>query len=240
VVINCAAWTAVEAAEREPAGCLRMNADAVASLADACDAVGTLFVQVGADYVFGADRQRATPYTERDAIGPLNEYRPQQGARRGPCPAERSASRGSGVWPLFGCVRAGPRSEFSRHDARAGSRAAGTRRGGRPGVHSSYVPHVATGILRLIECGAEGTVHLTNAGATSWHGLACHLFREAGMETVVKPIRTAEYPSLAERPAWSVLDTAAFAAATGTALPDWQAGVADYWAATAAWSPSRS
>ncbi|MFM8633833.1 MAG: SDR family oxidoreductase, partial [Planctomycetia bacterium] len=74
VVINCAAWTAVDRAEQEPDACFLANAKAVGWLADACRSVDALLVQVSTDYVFGADRDRRTPYREDDATGPLSTY----------------------------------------------------------------------------------------------------------------------------------------------------------------------
>ena len=72
--INCAAWTAVDAAETQTEACFAANANAVASLASACRTTGTLLVQVSTDYVFGTDRTRDFPYCEEDATGPLNAY----------------------------------------------------------------------------------------------------------------------------------------------------------------------
>ncbi|MFM7033583.1 MAG: sugar nucleotide-binding protein, partial [Planctomycetia bacterium] len=59
VVINCAAWTAVDAAEKEPFACRTINADAVAAMADACNGVDATLVQISTDYVFGADVERS-------------------------------------------------------------------------------------------------------------------------------------------------------------------------------------
>ena len=75
VVINCAAWTAVDAAERDPEGCRAVNATGVDHLARACTSVGALFVQISTDYVFGADHGRAAPYHEDDPPAPLLYYR---------------------------------------------------------------------------------------------------------------------------------------------------------------------
>ena len=66
-MINCAAWTAVDKAETEPAACRAANVHAVAALADACRDVDALFVQISSDYVFGADAARKSPYGEGDA-----------------------------------------------------------------------------------------------------------------------------------------------------------------------------
>jgi dTDP-4-dehydrorhamnose reductase len=92
----------------------------------------------------------------------------------------------------------------------------------------SYVPHVALGILRLLTAHAQGTFHVTNAGETSWFGLASELFRQAGLPIEVAAIASHEYPSPVARPRYSVLDTSRFAAATGSHLPSWTEGVSDY------------
>jgi dTDP-4-dehydrorhamnose reductase len=92
----------------------------------------------------------------------------------------------------------------------------------------SYVPHVARGILALLEAGATGTFHVTNGGWTSWHGLASELFKQAGLSTAVRQITSRDYPSAVERPRYSVLATEKLVKTANIRLSDWQEGVADY------------
>jgi dTDP-4-dehydrorhamnose reductase len=228
-VINCAAWTAVDAAERDPDACFAVNATAVGHLARACAAMGSRFVQVSTDYVFGRDEQRARPYLEDDAPAPLSVYGASklagEHAARG-CP-HHLVVRTCG---LYSAAANGPVRGRNFLDTMLSL--AATRRDVRVVADQictpSYVPHVALGILQLLAAHAEGTFHVTNAGETSWFGLASELFRQAGLPIEVAAIASHEYPSPVARPRYSVLDTTRFGAATGSRLPPWTEGVSDY------------
>jgi dTDP-4-dehydrorhamnose reductase len=238
-VISCAAWTAVDAAEQDPDGCFAINATAVGHLAEACAATGSRFVQVSTDYVFGRDEQRTRPYLEDDAPAPLSVY----GASK---LAGEQASRGCPrhlvvrTCGLYSAAANGPVRGRNFLDTMLSL--AATRRDVRVVADQictpSYVPHVALGILQLLAVHAEGTFHLTNAGETSWFGLASELFRQAGLPMEVVAIASHEYPSPVARPQYSVLDTGRFTAITGTRLPAWTEGVRDYLQASGRLAPA--
>ena len=230
-VINCAAWTAVDKAETEPAACRAANVHAVTALAAACCEVDALLVQISSDYVFGADAARKTPYREDDATGPLGEY----GASK---LAGEVAARG---WERHQVVRTCGLYSAGESGPIRGRNFADTMlvlARDRPEVRvvadqfctPSYVPHVAAAIVALLEDGTPGTYHATNAGGPCWHEFATELFHQAGLPTVVTAITSGEYPSPVARPPFSVLDTAKLAA-LGITLPDWRQGIADYLAA---------
>ena len=228
-VINCAAWTAVDAAESQVEACFAVNARAVESLAEACDEVGSLLVQVSTDYVFGADYARATPYREDDPTGPLNTYGNSKLAGE---VAARQCDRHiiARTCGLYSAGSHGPVRGRNFLDTMLVLAAS------RPEVSvvtdqictPSYVPHVARGILALLEAGATETFHVTNGGWTSWHGLASELFKQAGLSTAVRSITSRDYPSAVERPRYSVLATEKLVKTTNIRLSDWQEGVADY------------
>jgi dTDP-4-dehydrorhamnose reductase len=238
-VINCAAWTAVDAAERDPDACFAINATAVGHLAEACAAMGSRFVQVSTDYVFGRDEQRARPYLEDDAPAPLSVYGASklagEHAARG-CP-HHLVVRTCG---LYSAAANGPVRGRNFLDTMLSL--AATRRDVRVVADQictpSYVPHVALGILQLLAAHAEGTFHVTNAGETSWFGLASELFRQAGLPIEVAAIASHEYPSPVARPRYSVLDTGRFTAITGSRLPAWTEGVRDYLQASGRLAPA--
>jgi dTDP-4-dehydrorhamnose reductase len=97
----------------------------------------------------------------------------------------------------------------------------------------SYVPHIARAILFLAGVinyrpAPWGIYHVTNAGATTWHEFALEIFRLAGLDVPVKEITTAEYGSLAPRPAYSILDTSAYDRLGGPAMPDWKTALEEY------------
>lgn len=73
-----------------------------------------------------------------------------------------------------------------------------------------------------------GTYHITNSGQTTWYEFALEIFRQAGMQVAVRPITTVEYGAVAARPSYSVLDTTAYHALGGPAMPDWRAALAEY------------
>lgn len=228
VVINCAAWTAVDAAERDPAGCFAANAGAVAALAAACRGIDALFVQISSDYVFGADASRRHPYREADAPGPLGVYGRSklagEIAAQG-CPRHLIV-RTCGLYsvgpsgPVRGRCFADTMLVLSRE--RDVLRVVDDQH-----CTPSYVPHVAEAILALVDRGATGTVHVTNSGATTWHGFAAALFEAAGVATPVERIPSSAYPLPAARPPYSVLDLSRLRAA-GVEMPDWRAGMAEY------------
>lgn len=229
VIINCAAWTAVDAAESDPEACRLVNADAVSELAAACNAVDATLVQVSTDYVFGADATRTVPYTETDATGPVNEY----GASK--LAGEQAASTATRhlVIRTSGLYSAGDHGPVRGRNFADTMLALAAERNELRIVDDqqctpSFVPHVAAGIVRLLECQAHGCFHMVNSSATTWHGFASELFRVAGLTMTLHPIPTKDYPTPAKRPAYSVLSIGKFSEVTGDALPAWQTGIAQY------------
>lgn len=221
-VINCAAWTRVDDAEVEVEAAWALNAVAPGLLAEVCRGAGILLTHLSTDYVFAGD-----------VVAPLSE---------GAEPAPRSAY-GAGKLAGEEAVRAaGGRHQVVRTSWLYGGngpnfvltmlaqgRARRTPRVVADQLGSpTWTGHLAPALLRLVERGDEGTVHLTNSGVTSWHGLAEAVFAAAGLPVRVQPITTAEYAARAARPAYSVLDNARWRAAGERPLPPWQEGVSAY------------
>jgi dTDP-4-dehydrorhamnose reductase len=226
-LINCAAWTAVDAAESDRDACFAANATAVAALAAACRARGIVLVQLSTDYVFGADRDRREPYREDDSPGPVSVYGASKLAGEEAARAcDHLIVRTCG---LYSAGDAGPvRGRNFADTMLALSRE-------RPELRvvndqfctPSYVPHVAGAILALLAANVRGICHVVNAGSTTWHGFAEELLRQAGRDVRLTAIPTSEYPSPARRPGYGVLSTARLAG-LGIVLPDWRAGIRDY------------
>ncbi|MEI8070714.1 MAG: dTDP-4-dehydrorhamnose reductase [Planctomycetota bacterium] len=227
-VINCAAWTAVDAAEQSAQACFAANAAAVQLLAEACCQLDSMLVQVSSDYVFGAEVGRVTPYCESDKPGPLSVYgaSKQAGEEAARCAQRYQIVRTCGLYSALaeGPVRGRNFADTMRVLSRDRDE---VRVVADQSCTPSYVPHVASGLLALLETGETGTFHLTNAGSTSWHGFARELFRQANISTQVLPITTAEYCSPVMRPLYSVLDNAKLNA-LGISLPHWQQGITEY------------
>ncbi len=92
----------------------------------------------------------------------------------------------------------------------------------------SFVPHVARAVLFLLDAGARGTYHVVNTGATSWHGFAAEIFRQAELHVTLERITTAQYGAAAPRPVYSVLDTSKYQALGGPPMPSWQEALAEF------------
>lgn len=227
VVVNAAAYTAVDRAESEPEAAFRANAEAPAALAQGCAATGALLVHYSTDYVF--DGRSARPYREDDATAPLGVYGVSKRAGE-------EAIRASGARHMIlrtAWVYAAQGRNFLRTMLRLAAEREELRvvadQVGAP-TPAAWIAD-ATGQLLRQEVPASGTWHLTAAGETSWHGFAQAIMDEAQAAGLlarrprVLPITSAEYPTPARRPAYSVLDTAKLQRDFGIAPPAWRDGL---------------
>jgi dTDP-4-dehydrorhamnose reductase len=229
VLINCAAYTQVDAAEGDPAAAFTANTHAVEAIAAACARRDARFVHLSTDYVFGGDTDR--PYRPDDAPAPLNVY----GASKlvGETLARRAHPEGtvivrtSSVFGLAG-ARPGGGGNFVETMIRLG------RERGRLSVVAdnamapTFSADLARGLLELVRLRPKaGTYHLTNEGRTSWHGLAVATLELAGITAEIAPIPATDYPTPARRPAFSVLDTRSTTALTGR-MPAWEDALGRY------------
>lgn len=234
-VVNCAAYTHVDAAETSAEQCFRVNADAVETLARTCAARDIPLVQISTDYVFGGDRGRTTPYTEDDSPAPVNVYGESKLA------GERFAASCPKHLVVRTCgLYAAPRAfqqvtNFAQTMLRLGRERNAVRVVADQVCSPTYVPHLAAAVLFLLEREAWGTYHVVDRGAVSWCEFAVELFRQAGVNTRVEAITTQEYAKtkepIAPRPKYSVLDTTIYARLGGPGLPTWREGIAAYLAA---------
>lgn len=221
-VINGAAWTQVDAAEDHEAAAEAVNATGAGHVAAACAAAGIRCCHVSTDYVF--DGSATSPIPETAVAAPQSAYgRTKLHGEilvRERCP-DHVIVRTS--W-LYG--RQGPNFVLTmlRLAAERPQLRVVADQHGAP----TWTGHLAPAMLRLIEVGPAGTYHLTNSGVTTWHDLAVAAIRSRGLETEVVPITTAEYPTPAARPAYSVLDNRAWRELGEPPLPDWQEGLQAY------------
>ncbi|SEM44781.1 dTDP-4-dehydrorhamnose reductase [Pseudoxanthomonas sp. GM95] len=227
VVVNAAAWTAVDKAETEQAAAARANAEAPAVLARACAARGALLVHYSTDYVFPGDG--SVPYREDDATAPLGVY----GATK---LAGEDAIRASGARHMIfrtAWVYAARGGNFLRTMLRVGAQrdqlGVVADQVGTP--TPAWLIADATAAAIANTGGKSGTWHLTASGVTSWHGFAEAIFADAVQRGLleraphVAAITTAEYPTPAKRPAYSCLDNTRFQHDFGFKLPQWEAGL---------------
>ncbi|MFT3898165.1 MAG: dTDP-4-dehydrorhamnose reductase [Thermomonas sp.] len=227
VVVNAAAWTAVDLAEAEREASFRANAEAPRVLAEACAGHGARFVHYSTDYVF--DGRGTRPWREDDPTSPLGVY----GASK---LAGEEAIRASGAdhailrtaWVyaprgrnfLLTMLRLGAEHERLRVVA---------DQVGTP--TSAALVADATAQVLAHPARASGTWHLTAGGQTSWHGFAEAIFAgavERGLlprAPAVDAIPAADYPTPAARPGYSVLDTTRLQERFEIRLPEWQDGL---------------
>lgn len=226
VVVNAAAYTAVDAAEDDAAAAFRANAEAPRAIAAACAARNALLVHYSTDYVFDGTGER--PYRESDPTAPLGVY----GASK---LAGEQAVRDSGahhfifrtawVYASHGknFLRTMLRLAKDRDELRVVADQVGT-------PTSAWLIAYSTAAA-LAAPRRSGLWHLTASGQTSWHGFAEAIVRQAHESGLIEraprvlPIATADYPTRAARPAYSVLDNAAFQRDFGIELPNWYEGM---------------
>ncbi len=227
LVVNAAAYTAVDRAEQEPEAAFRANAQAPGVIARWCAAQGVPLVHYSTDYVF--DGQGRAPYREDAPTAPLGVYGT---SKRDGEDAVRAAGgrhlifRTAWVYAAHGgnFLRTMLRLGAERDELRVVADQIGTP------TPAALIADVTAHALRH-PGGLSGTWHLTASGQTSWHGFAEALFAEAlaagvlAKAPLVEAIPSSEYPTPATRPAWSVLDNHRLQQDFGIVLPAWQDGL---------------
>ena len=227
VVVNAAAYTAVDRAEGERDAAWRANAEAPGVIARWCAAAGVPLVHYSTDYVF--DGQGSSPYREDDATAPLGAYGESKLA------GEDAVRAAGGRHLIFrtAWVYASHSANFLRTMLRIGAERDVLRvvadQVGTP-TPASLIADVTAQVLQHPDA-LSGTWHLTANGETSWHGFAEAIFAEAvaagrlARAPKVEAITTAEYPTPAKRPAYSHLDVTKLQSDFGIVLPSWQEGL---------------
>jgi len=247
-VINCAAYTAVDQAEKQPELARAINALAVSYLAEGCAEVDCGLIQISTDYVFGG-QPLGRPWREEDQPSPQNVY----------AQTKLEGEQAAAAWTKHIIVRtcglyARPEDERAKNFVRTILRLA---REGRPlrvvddqHCTPSFVPHVAEAVLFLAGFSGSdtptrwgggsathsgiatrthwGIYHVTNRGQTTWYQFACEILLLAGLDVPVEPITSEQYPALARRPQYSVLDTSRYHALGGPPMPDWLSALGEY------------
>jgi len=233
VIVNAAAYTAVDRAEDEPELADRVNHRAVAEIGAWAKRNGRRVVHYSTDYVFDGSSKR--PYRENDATAPLGAYGRSK-------LAGEDALRASGARHLIvrtAWVYAARGNNFLRTMLRLAGERDELRvvadQTGAP-TPARLVADASAAMLRQWlddgeNVGRDGTYHLVSAGRCSWFEFAEAIVDGAADRGLIErrprvvPIATAEYPTRARRPAYSVLDTSKVTAAFGLQLPDWRAGL---------------
>jgi dTDP-4-dehydrorhamnose reductase len=231
-LVNCAAYTAVDQAEDEPEACRRLNVDGPAAIARTARRIGARVLHFSTDYVFNG--RGTAPYKETDPTDPVGVYGLTKRDGEDALLANHEASYILRTAWLYGrngrnFVRTMLRLMSEREELRVVSDQRGS-----PTWTKDLAETAASLILRADsgEPVKPGIYHYTNEGAISWFDFAEAIYaqgKKLGLisgDCAVKPCSTAEYPTRASRPAYSVLDTGKIKQALGIAIPRWDASLA--------------
>jgi dTDP-4-dehydrorhamnose reductase len=218
--INCAAYTAVDKAETEQANAFLINATAVATLALACKKNNAQLIHISTDYVF--DGTANQPYKETDKPNPVSIY--GKSKLQGEAWAMQNAPSTiiiRSAW-LYSSFKNNFVKTMLRLMQEKESITVVNDQLGCP----TYAADLAAAILHIIASGKSktnpGIYHYTNAGITNWYGFAVAIKKITGSNCTINPITTAQYPTAAKRPAYSVLDTSKIKETFAVAAPDWE------------------
>ena len=219
VIINCAAYTAVDRAEDEPEQADEVNHLAVARLSELTGRLGIFLIHISTDYVFSG--RSSMPYTEDMPTEPIGVY--GQTKRRGEEAIQRLAPRHiilrtSWLYAPYG-------ANFMKTMLRLGKERPEMRvvfdQVGTP-TSALDLARCIVGIIEHRQLDKTGLYHFSNEGVCSWYDFAEAIFRLSSYDTQLHSIRSSEYPTRAERPHYSVLDKARVREAFGITIPHWR------------------
>jgi len=221
VIVNCAAYTNVERAEEDEPTADLLNHKAAAYLAAAAKETGATLIHVSTDYVF--DGTAHLPYTEDAPTAPLGVY------GRTKLAGERAVAESGCKYLTF--RTAWLYSEYGNNFLKTMLRLTAEKerlnvvfdQAGTP----TYAGDLAMTIFSIVEggyfAGNEGLYHFSNEGVASWYDFAAEIAAAAGHDKCrIRPCRTAEFPTKAARPAYSVLDKSKIKETFGLEIPHWR------------------
>jgi len=224
VIINAAAVTDVDGCESNPSAAFSVNATGAANLAKAARACGAFMIHMSTDYVF--DGNKRSPYRESDSVNPLGIY------GKSKAQGETAVSE---LLPGNHCIVRtqwlfGPNGKnfveaiLSAAEQRNVLKVVDDQSGS-----PTYTIDLAEAIMKLSSARAQGIVHVTNSGVTTWYHFARRIIEQQGLVNVrVEAIKTEELGRPAPRPSYSVLDNARFVELAGAALRTWEEALAEY------------
>lgn len=223
--INCAAYTAVDKAESEIENAIAINVTAVRNLAEVCSSNQTVFIHISTDFVF--DGTNCQPYVESDKAKPINVYGQSKYEGEHQALKENARTiiiRTSWLYSSFG-------NNFVKTMMKVGVKNDTLNvifdQTGTP----TYALDLAEAILIIIEeiqnkiidkSEYFGIFHYSNEGIASWYDFAIEIFRISGINCMVNPILTKDYPTPSKRPHFSVLDKSKIKSRYGLTIPYWK------------------
>ena len=230
-VVNCAAWTAVDAAEDDEAGAFRANALGPALVAQLCAEAAIPLIQISTDYVY--DGLKGAPYLETDLPNPLSAYgRTKLAGEWAALAANPMTSVLRTAWVFSPVGKNFVKTMLALGATRPELRVVGDQHG-----HPTAAPDLADGIAAILarvrdtqwQPQYRGVFHATASTATNWHGFAEAIFEAAAATGAprpkVLPIATHEYPVKATRPTDGRMNGTKLASTFGITLPGWEQGL---------------
>ncbi len=232
IIINPAAYTAVDKAESEPELAYAINATAPGVIAEEAKKLGAALIHFSTDYVY--DGSQSTPYEETDQVNPISIYGKTK-------LAGEDAIRAVGI-PHLILRTSWVYGAYGKNFLKTIVRLASEREElgivadqfGAPTSNLSIAKGVANLLLKWLpeEEQMTGVYHFTSTGRTSWHGFACEIVKQYNTKVTlkvaeknIKPLTTADYPTPASRPANSCLDNKKLKSTFDFVLPSWQDGL---------------
>ncbi len=232
VVVNCAAYTDVDGAEKETGRAYAVNRDGAGNVARAAKEAGAVLIHISTDFVF--DGKKSTPYEETDAVNPLSVYGKSKHAGEEKVRElinEHIIIRASWLYGVTGrnFVKTMVKLAGERERLRVVSDQVGT-----PTWSADLARVISLVVKGITEGGVKeaaapyGTYHYSNEGVASWYDFAVAVIEEAALLGVplkcseVEPIPTSEYSTPASRPAYSVLNKAKIKKTLGVSIPHWR------------------
>jgi dTDP-4-dehydrorhamnose reductase len=220
VIINCAAYTAVDKAEDEPEKAMWLNRDAVSNLAGACDLFDIYFIHISTDYVFNGKKN--SPYREDDIPSPSSIYGLTKLAGEEAmmaCLQKGMIIRTSWLYSSFGNNFV---KTILKKGAELGELKVVSDQKGTP----TYARDLARTILEILPAAMSSQqldiFHYSNEGECNWYEFAGEIISQAGIHCRIHPVPTDQYPTKATRPAYSVFDKGKIRERFGISIPDWK------------------
>ena len=218
-IINCAAYTAVDKAEDDNEICAKINTLAVENLANAAKIANAKVIHVSTDYVYGGDA--TMPYIESDTTNPKSVYGKTklegEIALANILPEQSITIRTSWLYSSFG--RNFVKTMISLGKERESLNVVCDQRG-----TPTFARDLANAIMSIVNSNKfeSGIYNYSNEGECSWHEFACEIFKIADIDCMVNAITTDQYPTKAQRPAYSVLDKSKIKKVYSLEIPEWR------------------
>ena len=224
VVIHCAAWTAVDAAEDEEnvPKVMAVNATGTENIAKVCNEINCKMVYISTDYVFNG--QGETPWQPEDERNPLNVY--GNSKYLGELAVQKYVEKYFIVriaW-VFGINGKNFINTMLNLGLTHDRLTVVSDQIGTP----TYTYDLSRLLVDMAESDKYGIYHATNEGICTWYEFACEIFKQAGMNVSVAPVSSDEYPAKAKRPSNSRMDKSKLTANGFTPLPTWQDALSRY------------